>query len=210
MDRHPIVACLRDRLKDWRSAGEGVALFPKEASFDVMYVVRRRLSFFLSFDYKWDFSTHILVFDEGDMDDDRRALYRRLKGMECELEWKGMILRRPRFKSYSKLRRMVPMAKPSAVLIELLNGNERLMKAISASKLDEIYVNTYYEAPGGVSPARGILEFYNNPSKVGWIIRATKGPGGEFRFKRTVNEIFNVFDILSKELRLFTLSEAQV
>lgn len=201
------VKYLGERVKEWKPTEDGVAVFPREASFEILYIRSHRLGW--SLDYKWELSAVSTVFDEKSMNDSRRELYRQLTRMECELSWKGIFSRKPEFKARERALKYLPPLTLDNTLADHLNLTEKVIEAIRKSGVHELYVNTYFEVHRTMGLTESIKEYYRNPPKIAWVASAFKGPGGEIREQSIINKIFDALDVLSSELREFTLKLEQ-
>jgi len=189
-----VIRALAGRVKDCRRLGDKLLIVPKGASFDELYVWRHRLGF--SADQNLEFLSMATIFDQNAMDQSRKELYRRLRFMECGLKRRGFI---PKlyFRALEIYHGELFLREHDATLMNCLNGNETLMESIRKSGLEELYAFLYFDPP--------IAKYYENPSKICWTVRATKGPMSALVFKKGANRVFDAIDLLSSQLKAFTV-----
>jgi len=193
-----IIEVLEPRIERWKEAGKFTVIYPKDASFEEMYVVRTRMGW--SANPKWEFTAIATVFKEDEMTEKRKDLYRKIASMDIRVEVRGLIKRKPHFSLWDNRSRLIPSIRPNKTLIEFLKSNPDICKAMGEGPTEEIVIGLYsgqslYEAP----------DFYLNPSKIAWSTTATKGPtGSDVMLGNIAKKTFDLLDLLSYHLREFT------
>lgn len=193
-----VIEVLAPRIESWKETGKFLVLYPKDASFEEMYVVRTRMGW--SANPKWEFTAIATVFNEDEMTEKRKDLYRKIACMDCMVEVRGLLRRKPNFSLWDNRSRLIPSIRPDKTLIDFLKNNHQLCKAMTETPTEEIVIGLYsgqslYEAP----------DFYLNPSKIAWSTTATKGPtGGDIMLGNVAKKTFDLLDLLSFHLKGFT------
>ncbi len=160
-------------------------------------------------DIKYLFACEVEVVPENEMNHKYRELYRKLKNLECEIIWKGKLLKKAVFHPiFDELRAYIPQIESSKTLIEILHANKDLMKLVNKVKPEELNVKLY----SGIDITKSIqsinnflklqINFYYNPSKIAWIVKLTEG-----RYVISTNpyklttEICSLLNLIVKELK---------
>jgi len=193
-----VILPLKEKIREWQLASTGVILKPVAAGFDLMVVARQPLGF--SSDYKWVFTASVIVEWPADR---LEEAYRRAKMMECEAEFRGLIRRR-----YSLVESSVKKSvfRGSPFDDRLARGLEDagIVKLLEKASPDEFSVNTYYDLKPGKSALESMLEAFSRPSKLGWLVTASKGPIAELIFPRVARSMYMLLDETSHALRRLT------
>jgi len=215
--RPPAVLYLEDKIKDWRESGNVLFIRPKDARFEGMIIAKNPLKTDLPVmrEYKWEITATKKIVDKKDMNELSKQLYRRLKRLEVQLFWDGLIFRKPRFKPLTgplSISNLLPQVNMSNELAGLLNANQKLIHVISTLKPDEIYVTLktgigtestrrLEEENGKNGLLRSILEYYNDPKEIQWEICLIKGPIDYFTSNRkTFVSIYNTLNRIADSL----------
>lgn len=193
-----VIDVLGPRIERWEKSGKFTVIYPKDASFEEMYVERTRMSW--SANAKWEFTAIASVFDEEEMTEKRKDLYRRIACMDCRVEVRGLFRRRPHFSLWDARSRMIPSVKPDKTLAGFLKSNADICSAMAECSTEEIVIGLY-SGQGSYE----IVDFYMNPTKLAWSTTATKGPtGGNVMLGNVAKKTFDLLDLLSYHLKEFT------
>lgn len=193
-----VIDVLGPRIERWEKSGKFTVIYPKDASFEEMYVARTRMSW--SANAKWEFTAIASVFDEEEMTEERKDLYRRIACMDCRVEVRGLFRRRPHFSLWDTRSRMIPSVKPDKTLAGFLKSNADICSAMAESPTEEIVIGLY-SGQGSYE----IVDFYMDPTKLAWSTTATKGPtGGNVMLGNVAKKTFDLLDLLSYHLKEFT------
>jgi hypothetical protein len=95
------------------------------------------------FEQYWNFAALINFFVDH-VPKEEMEICRKLKNMECELYWKGILNRKPFFRSLSNLKvlkKYIPKISLDSNLFTLLNNNKELMYLIQKVKPEEITIH---------------------------------------------------------------------
>jgi len=192
-----VIEVLAPRIESWKETGRFTVIYPKDASFEEMYVVRTRMGW--SANPKWEFTAIATVFNEDEMNEKRKELYRKIACMDCRVEVKGLLKRKAHFSFWDNRSRLIPSIVPDETLMGFLKENSDLCKAMAETPIEEIVIGLYsgqvlYEAP----------DYYLNPGKIAWSTTATKGPtGGDVMLGNIAKKTFDLLDVLSYHLKEF-------
>lgn len=194
-----VVNSLRERVREWRIARGGVVLVPTHANFDLLIVGKRPLGY--SSDFKWTFTAPVVI------EWPPRKLvdaYRRLKAMECELHIEGIFKRRYSFVESSVKKALFPGIGFDDRLAESLEESRELAELLRKASPDELYISTYYELKPGRSAVECLIESFERPEKLGWLITASRGPEAELILPLAARRMYDLFDLLAYNLRKLT------
>ncbi len=192
-----VIEVLAPRIESWKETGRFTVIYPKDASFEEMYVVRTTMGW--SANPKWEFTAIATVFDEDEMNEKRKELYRKISCMDCRVEVKGLLKRKPHFSLWDNRSRLIPSIVPDGTLIDFLKDNSDLCKTMAETPIEEIVIGLYsgqslYEAP----------DYYLSPGKIAWSTTVTKGPtGGDVMLGNIAKKTFDLLDVLSHHLKEF-------
>jgi hypothetical protein len=206
-----VLRAMQGRISDIHSVGKSFEATPISASYDKI-IIRTTSSVF---DPVWEFSGMLSIF-RSPVPRNYVGLCKRLKNMECELEWRGIIRRRPFFKSLSGLvglKNHIPSISPDNGLAEILNSTPRVVKLIERIGPDTVLILFSampvfdFNVPQDVI-LKLMVESYENPQNFVAMIKLTKlltqGLGGP----STVLNILDVIDEISHAVRRLYENEA--
>lgn len=109
---------LRERIKYWGISGDAIVIRPLDASFDELHI--RKIPIEWGFgEFKWKFTGFLNIVSPDEMDDQSIELYRKLKGMETDLTWRGTLSKKPVFE-------VSPVLEDLATLVKNLKPNREL------------------------------------------------------------------------------------
>ena len=172
-----VVRALGNVVEEYKDVGRGYVIKLRDPLVRELYLTQVPVGF--SFDVKTIMSTAITLVPKEGMDEGGKRLYRLMKGMECVLEYRGFLPRRPVFVSrpeLSSLRSMVSGLEVSAALADRLNEDRELMSLVRSLKPSDIRVLLKsYELPTFMPGDRvGMLmteaDYYGDPGELTWII----------------------------------------
>jgi len=203
-----IVRYLQNHIKKWVESGDAIYIEPLEASFDSLVVRSHWIS--LSFDRKWEFSSTLNLVSDKDMGQKHEA-YRKLKELECELDWRGFLRRDPYFKTYSqllKLRSMISQVELNPKLIEDLNADSNMIKLVRDVRPDQVIVSLHSINESSMSFInseedyfKALASYYNNPLKISWNVTSFRCLHSGLSHKRNVVGIYDILDKISSHIR---------
>lgn len=182
---------------------------PRDSPFEEIHVASRPLG--IGFEKKYLFVGRLTVVPRDSMDERGREMYRVLKGLECELEKRGTLRRRPVFvprKRLARLRGRLPGLTISSTLAERLNGDSELMETLK--RLDPLEVTVGLKSIGdfpnvslkeGQDPLEAIeAAFYEDPEEIVWepliAVMLTRIPG----FRKRVLEVVRALDLIGRDV----------
>jgi len=183
-----VLSCLKGAVEDWWQAGNLTIAKCKEG-YCLDEFLFRRIGIPLSLDKIWEFTGVIHILRSEEMDEEKGDLYRRFKGMEAELLWKGLLRKKAVFGISSDLKflqRYVKNIKIDESLIEDLNRNASLMDLIMKAKpmemkiylesfSDETLESAFQYLNESDEPREAILKaieaYYHNPKRITWFVK---------------------------------------
>lgn len=131
---------------------------------------------------KWYVTAVYEVIGRGHMNSETAELYRRLKGMECEVEVKGTIRKKVIFKpnrSLAELKLQIPTLQVSDRLCKTLERNKEIADLVKAIKPSEMSIGLHsipelLQTPGESSTSMDpitekTIYYFNNPTSITWI-----------------------------------------
>ncbi|MHA1833056.1 MAG: hypothetical protein ACTSV7_03625, partial [Candidatus Baldrarchaeia archaeon] len=170
----PII-CLEDLIEEWGYSEGAIIIKPKPpVNFDNFFI-RVKIA---GFEKKYEFTGLVNIVPEESMNDETADLYRKLKNMEVQLEWKGFFKKKPIFVTSSNiflLRKHLPKIRPDNMLAEAFNRNKNLMRVIMYVKpmMIDIHLKslpkdiwkeiTVPEGDMGKMLMKSIRSYYENP-----------------------------------------------
>ncbi len=201
-------------LEKWRYvSGGGIYVELREGFHVKSFVNLREPAGGLSMDMKDHFIAGLQVLSRKEMREEGVKLYRRLKGLEATLEYKGILRNKPVFISRPVLKLISPSIVVNEALVDKLNGDERLIRLIkqikpSAFRIVLKSVNEYL-----ASQDRNLLEmereYFEEPSEVAWILVVSailpRGPG----YKKKVLGIVEMLDRAARHVMDITVRERE-
>lgn len=214
--REPIVVrCLKDRIKNYKDFGRFVVIIPRGASFDRL-LVRSSRSLATLFENLEELYCTSTVIPKHKMIEENRALYRKLKGMECELKWKRerVFKRKAHFKPYdglANLQAYIPELMISDAIWKTLNSDNSLMRLINAVKPEELSLTLSsldterdFVMPKEDAVYWSTLDSYYNPTKIMWEVRLTKILPRLLFYKKSYIDMYNLMDMICEKSRELT------
>lgn len=214
--REPLVVrCLKNRIQSYKDLGGFVVIIPRRASFDRL-LIRSSRSLATLFENLEDLYCTLTVMPKWKMTKENRALYRKLKGMECELEWKRehVFKRKAQFKPYSGLANLqayIPELMISDAIGKALNSEESLMCLINAVKPEELSLtlSSLGIEKDLVTPKKdavhwSAIDYYYNPIEITWEAHLTKVLPRLLFYKKSYIDMYNLMDMLCEKARELT------
>jgi len=203
------VRVLKDKIAEWKSRGGILYIKFKDSNFEELYIRTQPISF--SFDVKHIFTVPIKIVDKGEMSKRYVKLYRMLKGMEAELEYKGIINRKPFFINLSKLNRLktlLPDLRIDNTLVSTLNNDQELLGLIKKIKPGEITIglksmfDTFvYFSTSPETILHNEATYYQDPAEIMWLIELSvmliRGPA----YKKSLRSIYTILNRISYYVR---------
>ena len=114
------------------------------------------------------------------MDENKSELYRRLKPLECELKWGGLIKRKPYWKPFvglEILRKRIGL-KPDSLLSDTLMADPEINRLLKKVKPEEAWValdSGVSHIAGGVEDTESAaVEYLRNPEEVKFVMYVSK------------------------------------
>ncbi len=114
------------------------------------------------------------------MDENKSELYRRLKPLECELRWEGLIRRKPYWKPFvglEILRKKIGL-KPESLLSDALMSDPEINRLIRKVKPEEAWValdsGVSHIAGGVENTESAAVEYFRNPEEVKFVMYVSK------------------------------------
>ncbi|RLF23843.1 MAG: hypothetical protein DRN15_01825 [Thermoprotei archaeon] len=204
-----VVKCLGERVADWQSAGGFILIKPRAASFD--FILYRREPIPLSLDFKDRFICQITIVSEESMNEKYVPVYQRMKTMECELVWKGLIGRKPTFKaskSLEALSRRIEGLAFNPMLAKAIASDESIIHLISRIKPGELSIQlksmSDVDAYFAVTPEMTYAiqaTYFKEPKDIVWYVNLTtmltRGPS----YARKVNEVYDLLENIARIVR---------
>jgi hypothetical protein len=193
-----LVKIFKDEAKEWKMIGNGLVIVPKNAHFDVLAISIAPISF--SPDFKWVFTAPVTIGYSGDV----TKAYARLKSMECSVEVRGLLRREYRFVE-NPLRRLLFGGIPfDGRLAAALNEDEEVRALLGKASPDELHVACYYELLPGRSQVESMVEYFRNPTKLGWLVTASKGSYIEPVLPAAFKNMYRLLNTLALRLKTLT------
>ncbi len=191
---------LDKHLKDWLQQEDAILAYPKEdARFTELTVVPRRIS--ITGERVWRFSFNVPIIPPELMKKEYVAVYQRLKNMECELEWRGFLRRKPAFKEDALLQvlsKYIPTLQENEDIINALNSDLKILDLVKKVKPEELRVSLFsWQVPVQTEDEylKIVQHYYYNPDRITWIITLEKDFStimGNKRYERIVDGIYNI------------------
>jgi len=198
---HVVVRCLGSRVLDWEKVrGGGVLVHLKNSSLDKLIAVPGRAISFTGERARWRFIGSKKIVDENEMDEEHQILYRQLKGLECELVWKGVVLRKPQFEVSRVLlsarnRRILSSVPLTDQLANELNRDTAIMNLIRKNRLESLYVGLIPPCENESNIA-SVCAFYEKPTKIEWIILATQYMWSGIPYRKKVLDLCDLMELI--------------
>jgi hypothetical protein len=166
---------------------------------------------------KWSVTAVNEIIGRDQMNNEMADLYRRLRGMECEVDVKGVITKRVIFRpsgSLTELKPYIPTLQVSDRLCKILEDNTEIIELIKTIRPDEMSIGLHSipemlqipsEPSTPIDPViQQTVHYFNNPTSITWIITlSTLFQELPFvqRKADSVIELFNeIFQTIKREL----------
>jgi hypothetical protein len=187
-----------DVTKEWKLISNGIMIVPKNASFDALVISLLPLGF--SSDYKWVFTTPITFGYSGDA---ARA-YRKIKSLECSVEVKGLLRREYKFVENPVRKMFFSIIPFDEGLAKALNNDREIKTLLGKALPEELHITCYYELLPGRSQVESMIEFFRNPTKIGWLVTASKASYIEPVLPAAFRNMYRLLDALAIRLKSYT------
>lgn len=203
---------LPDKVKSWRGSENKFIIEPKNANFSQIICVAQEISFGFG-ELKWDMSAVVPVVPKEEMNEEAKRIFRRLKGMECQLEWEGLGKRKPKFvlaPTLSDQRKFLPDLVVSPKIVNYLNKKTEVLDLLRTVKPDNILLALYIGFPEDSNHVFRIYQrYYENPQEITWIaiMRRAFLRGEMIRYRKLFLAIYDFFNETGSALRNLTLAE---
>lgn len=210
------VKAFHKHIKDWKSVGGLIYATPKELPFNYLVFRRKPFGFF-------ETALSITALYEAvkgeDMNNAMEDLYRRLKGMECYLEWRSLLPRKGVFKEnvfLKELRLRINDLQISGELAKFLNEDREVMRLVEKIRPDSLTVGlhsipTVYEPllASGASLIDVVEEFYKKPTGITWLITLdtpfSQGLGAHKKAEEIVRLLHSILRVINSMMKQLTL-----
>jgi hypothetical protein len=166
---------------------------------------------------KWYVTAVHEIVGRDQMNSETANFYRRLKGMECEVEVKGTITKKVIFKpnrSLNKLKPQIPALQISDRLCKILERNTEIADLIKAIKPVEMSIGLHsipelLQIPGehdnSIDPViQRTIYYFNNPTSITWIATLStlfqELPFVQNKAKSVIRLFSEIFQTIKREL----------
>jgi len=200
-----IVKALGDLVESFDDRmGRGCFVKLKDPLVNNLYITQVPIGF--SFDVKTIMTTSLTLIPKKDMDERGKRIYQTMKGMECILEYSGILVKKPSFiqrPELATLNKMVSGLSVSSTLRERLNDDQELISLIKSLKPSDVRVMLKsYDIPTFMPGDKvGMLmseaDYFNDPSEVTWVISLSAMLPASIFYKRNVMKAFNIVRIIA-------------
>jgi len=199
-----VVRAMQNKIRGLHAVGKSYEAAPVSGTYDRI-IVQSTSSVF---DPVWEFSGVMSILD-GPVPKEMIGLCKLLKNTECELEWKGIVFKKPFFKSLSGLlglRNYIPSISQDTRLADMLNSTPRIMSLLEKIRPDTVLV-TFSTMPvfDFNVPKETILklmaESYENPQNLVAVIKLRKLLTQGLSGPSTVSNILEVVEEMSQVVR---------
>jgi len=202
-----IVKVFKRHLRNWSLAAGVLYAEPMNSIFQHIVFTSQRMALF---ETKW----HIIAIYEyvgsDEMNDEAKKLYRKLKGMECELEMR-ILKKMPFFKPHKNLNDLkvyIPNLNISDYISQNLNKNQKVKKLLRSVDPLEAYITLLSLSPEHqtLSESQGdkiqsMVNFFDNPSSVTWIVTLTVMLPRFFGLQKKADDIFSLLNNICRVLK---------
>lgn len=187
--------------------GRGCFVKLKDPLIKNLYITQVPVGF--SFDVKTIMTTSLTLVSKEDMDDKGKRIYQVMKGMECILEYSGVLIKKPFFTQRPELMTLGKMVNGLSVnptLRERLNSDQELLSLIRSLKPSDVRVLLKsYDVPTFMPGDRvGMLmneaDYFNDPSEVTWIISLSAMLPASIFYKRNVMKAFKIIKVIASHV----------
>jgi len=200
-----IVKALGDLVESFDDRmGRGCFVKLKDPLVNNLYITQVPIGF--SFDVKTIMTTSLTLIPKKDMDERGKRIYQTMKGMECILEYSGILVKKPSFiqrPELATLNKMVSGLSVSSTLRERLNDDQELISLIKSLKPSDVRVMLKsYDIPTFMPGDKvGMLmseaDYFNDPGEVTWIISLSAMLPASIFYKRNVMKAFNIIRMIA-------------
>jgi hypothetical protein len=169
---------------------------------------------------KWHVTAVHEFVGRGQMNNETVDLYRRLKGMECEVEVSGIITQRVVFKpnrSLTKLKLQIPTLQVSDRLCKILEENMEIIDLIKTIRPVEMSIGLHSipellqipsESSTPIDPViQKTVYYFNNPTSITWIIALStlfqELPGVQRKADPVIRLFNGIFQTIRRELHAY-------
>jgi len=139
------------------------------------------------------------------MNKEAKKAFRRLKGMECQLEWSGFGKRNPKFIILPTLldhhKAVLPNLEPNLKLVNHLNSKREILEYLKIVKPDYVFFTLYSGFPRAT--------YHKELEEITWVITLGRSffRGEMIRYKRLFSAIYDFFNESGNILRSLTIDE---
>jgi len=203
-----IVQYLRDQIKTWKGNEREFVIEPKNATFSQIECVAQEIKFGFG-ELKWDISAVVPIVPKGEMNEETKRIFRRLKGMECQLKWEAFGKRKPKFVMSPTLldqKKLIPDLEPSPNLADSLNSKREVLDTLNIVKPDHVFFILHTSLPQTSDYFFRIFQrYYENPEEITWIITLRRAffRGEMARYEKLFQAIYDFFSEAADALRSF-------
>jgi len=207
-----LVRCLGSNVESWKVTKEGdIEIKVRGKPFDTLQSRTRLIGFFGS-EHEFTLIAHVPVVPENRMNDRYRKLYRELKLMECEAEWKGVFRRKYFFKPFRGLKIIFskyPSLSFDPTIKDSLESDESFNSLLQKTKPDGLWITLH----SGYSKIIGffedveetILDYFDYPEEIKWLIGASQVVETSHPTKEVVLDLYSILDFLSRKVVEITM-----
>lgn len=203
-----IVRALGDLVESFDYRGGRMCFIKlKDPLVNNLYITQVPIGF--SFDMKTIMATSLTLISKENMNDEGKRIYQTMKGMECVLEYSGILAKKPSFvqrPELATLSKMVNGLSVNSMLRERLNKDQELISLLKSLKPSDVRVSLKsYDLPMFMPGDKvGMLvseaNYFNDPGEVTWIISLSAMLPASIFYKRNVMKAFNIIKIIAKHV----------
>lgn len=189
-----IIRVFSDHIKSWSSSGGMIFAEPRITTLKSVVFKSAVLGLL---DTKWYVTAIYEPVGEGHMDEGTARLYRKLKGMECQLEVKGLFKKRMFFgphRNLTILKPYIPTLEVSDKISKALNQNTEVTRLMRRVNSDEMSICLY---PMDTDLQREV-EVFNNPSSITWLINLSSIFIESLGLHKKADKVFQIFSEVRK------------
>jgi hypothetical protein len=172
-----VIKVFEKYVESWFSVYGIIQAKPKNAVFHYLTFMPKRVALF---ETRWCITAIYTCVNSEYMNTKTEEVYRKLKGMECELEVKGLLKKAVIFKPHHlliELKTHIPNLTISQTLSQILNGDQNIIILLKHINPVEMTV-TLDSIPPKYQPflhsheaiMQGMLDYYNKPLSITWIV----------------------------------------
>ncbi len=196
---------LKDYVKSWRFRGGYLEVETTYENFNPLLIRVKQVPF--SIDKIWEFTGIVTVVDEKAMDEAKKRLFKRLKCMDIELEWRGLLRKKPVFVPSKALSELGLSHDPT--LGEYLMADGEIVKYINSIQpadvrvlLEVMHTEELWPFRNRESLISSILSYIENPRRIVWYVTVEEYFIG-VRMGSTAKKVVMLIDRISRRLRDF-------